>query len=130
MADQRRGSDDDNALPGSELRSEITALKFPEDVGELSEGAEKFEVQLEDLEHIVTRIDSGELSLEESIDAFERGVGLVRSLNRKLDEVERRVEVLMRGTGGDLKSVPHEGEAGPAANGGTTKKSDDEEVPF
>jgi len=65
--------------------------------GEQPEVGVKFEEQLENLESIVTRIDSGELSLEESIDAFERGVKLVRSLNHKLDEVERRVEVLKIG---------------------------------
>ena len=88
----------------------------------------KFEEQLENLESIVTRIDSGELSLEESIDAFERGVKLVRSLNHKLDEVERRVEVLTRGVGGDLKSSPYAGEADVADLGGAAKKEDD--VPF
>ena len=77
----------------------------------------------------MTQIDSGELSLEQSIDAFERGVGLVRSLNHKLDEVERRVEVLMRGAGGELKSTPYEGESGAADNGGMAEE-DDEDIPF
>ena len=63
----------------------------------------KFEDELGDLESIVTRIDSGELSLEEAITAFERGVGLVRSLNQRLDEAEGRVELLMRGAGGSLQ---------------------------
>jgi len=66
----------------------------------------KFEDELGALEAIVTDIDSGELSLEEAIGAFERGVGLVRSLNQRLDEAERRVELLMRGAGGGLKSAP------------------------
>ncbi len=105
--------------------------KIPlEDAAKSAEGAAKFEDQLENLEDIVTRIDSGELSLEESIEAFERGVGLVRSLNHKLDEVERRVEVLMRGTGGELRSTSYEGETGAADTGGSTKKADDDEVPF
>jgi exodeoxyribonuclease VII small subunit len=75
----------------------------------------KFEEQLGALEVIVTDIDSGELSLEEAISAFERGVGLVRSLNQRLDEAERRVESLMRGAGSSLKSVPLDlaGGAGP-----------------
>ena len=45
----------------------------------------KFEHELKELETVVARIDSGELSLEESIGAFERGVALVRSLNQKLE---------------------------------------------
>ena len=77
----------------------------------------KFEEELGDLEEIVGRIDSGELSLEESIAAFERGVALVRSLNHKLDEIERKVEVLIKTAQGELKSVPYEagaGDSGPA----------------
>ena len=65
----------------------------------------KFEDELKDLEGIVGQIDSGELSLEDSIAAFERGVGLVRSLNQKLDEVERKVELLMRNAQGELTCV-------------------------
>jgi exodeoxyribonuclease VII small subunit len=121
MANQRKRSDDDPVSGGPGPG---------EDIGGIPEGAAKFEDQLENLEAIVTRIDSGELSLEESIEAFERGVGLVRALNHKLDEVERRVEVLMRGAGGDLRSTPYAGETGAADNGGITKKGDDEEVPF
>ena len=70
----------------------------------------KFEDELADLEGIVSQIDSGELSLEESISAFERGVTLVRSLNQKLDEVERRVEVLIRDSRGELKRSPYQGD--------------------
>jgi exodeoxyribonuclease VII small subunit len=70
----------------------------------------KFEDELADLEAIVSQIDSGELSLEESITAFERGVALVRSLNQKLDEVERRVEVLIRDSRGELKKSPYQGD--------------------
>ena len=61
--------------------------------------AKKFEEELKNLEEVVGRIDSGELTLEESIAAFERGVALVRSLNRKLDEAERKVfEIARLGT--------------------------------
>jgi len=74
----------------------------------------KFEDELKDLEGIVGQIDSGELSLEDSITAFERGVGLVRSLNQKLDEVERKVELLMRNAQGELKSTPYDPAAAEA----------------
>jgi len=69
----------------------------------------KFEEELKDLEEIVGKIDSGELTLEDSIGAFERGVALVRSLNQKLDEIEKKVEVLSRNSQGDLKTAPYEG---------------------
>ena len=69
----------------------------------------KFEEELKDLEEIVGKIDSGELTLEDSIGAFERGVALVRSLNQKLDEIEKKVEVLSRNAQGDLRTTPAAG---------------------
>jgi len=71
----------------------------------------KFEDELKELEAIVARIDSGELSLEESIDAFERGIGLVRVLNHKLDEIEKKVEVLVRNAQGELRTTPYQNAA-------------------
>jgi exodeoxyribonuclease VII small subunit len=120
MANQRKYPDEETAR--------ANATERPENGLNQSENGAKFEDQLENLETIVSQIDSGELSLEESIDAFERGVRLVRSLNRKLDEVERRVEVLMRGADGALKTAPYEGEGGADETAGTTKKDDD--IPF
>ena len=58
-----------------------------------------FEEMLKGLEEIVDRLESGTLSLENSLAAFEQGVGLVRELTAKLDDVERRVEVLTREDG-------------------------------
>ena len=72
----------------------------------------KFEEELKDLEAIVNQIDSGELTLEESIGAFERGVALVKLLNRKLDEVERKVELLTRTAEGRLQSSSLDDELG------------------
>jgi exodeoxyribonuclease VII small subunit len=99
-----------------------------EAAGVRAEDSRKFEEELADLETIVTQIDSGDLSLEESIGAFERGVGLVRALNQKLDEVERRVEVLMRSAQGELRTTPYQGETGGKGNGGAGEDEDD--VPF
>jgi len=88
----------------------------------MAERPRKFEEDLKDLEAIVNRIDSGDLTLEESISAFERGVALVKALNAKLDEVERRVELLTRTAGGALQSAP--------LPEGNAKDSDDEDPPF
>lgn len=60
----------------------------------------KFEDALQDLEGVVEKLDSGTLSLEESLQAFEEGVALVRFLEEKLIEAEKRVEVLTRDNSG------------------------------
>ena len=60
----------------------------------------KFEDALQDLEGVVEKLDGGSLSLEASLQAFEEGVSLVRFLEEKLTEVEKRVEVLTRDNSG------------------------------
>jgi exodeoxyribonuclease VII small subunit len=87
----------------------------------------KFEDELKELEAIVSQIDSGELSLEESISAFERGVMLVKALNGKLDEVERKVELLTRSAGGELRAAPFEELPDEEPS---TSAEDDDETPF
>jgi exodeoxyribonuclease VII small subunit len=91
----------------------------------------KFEEELKDLEEIVGKIDSGELTLEDSIGAFERGVALVRSLNQKLDEIEKKVEVLSRNSQGDLRTTPYEGleEASSAAPARRENPASDRSAP-
>ena len=63
----------------------------------------KFEAALEDLEVVVEQLETGELSLEESLEAFEKGVGLVKYCNQKLDEVEKKVELLVKDKEGNLQ---------------------------
>ncbi len=57
---------------------------------------EKFETALKKLEDVVKRLEGGELSLDESIKAFEEGVKLAGFCSRKLDEAEQRVELLVK----------------------------------
>ncbi len=59
-----------------------------------------FEECLQSLENVVERIEGGELSLEDSLATFEEGVRLVQSCNRKLSDVERRIEVLTKDSDG------------------------------
>lgn len=53
-----------------------------------------FEHSLEELEQLVERMETGELSLEESLAAYERGVGLYRSCHQALEQAELRVRLL------------------------------------
>lgn len=56
----------------------------------------KFEKALEKLEGIVKKMEEGDLSLEESLAAFEEGIRLSRFCADRLDEAERRVDILLR----------------------------------
>lgn len=63
----------------------------------------KFESALEELEQVVEQLESAELSLEDSLSAFEKGVGLVRFCNQKLNEVEKKIEMLVKDKEGKLQ---------------------------
>jgi exodeoxyribonuclease VII small subunit len=64
---------------------------------------QKFESALEELEQVVEQLESGELSLEDSLSAFEKGIGLVRFCNDKLSEVEKKIEMLVKEKEGKLQ---------------------------
>lgn len=53
-----------------------------------------FEQSLEELERLVDRMEHGELSLEDSLTAYERGVGLYRQCQAALEQAELRVRLL------------------------------------
>jgi exodeoxyribonuclease VII small subunit len=61
-----------------------------------------FESGLKKLEAIVQRLDTGELSLEESLKIFEEGIDLVGLLTRKLDEAEKKIEMLTQADDGSI----------------------------
>ena len=60
------------------------------------ESEPRFEETFAELEAVVHRLEEGELPLEESLQAFERGMTLVRMLSERLAAIEQRVEVLVR----------------------------------
>jgi exodeoxyribonuclease VII small subunit len=68
----------------------------------------KFEDALAELENVVKRLEEGDVPLEESLAAFERGVSLVRLLHARLDSVQTRIEELTRGERGHLAVEPLE----------------------
>jgi exodeoxyribonuclease VII small subunit len=69
-----------------------------------------FEAQLATLERIVRELERGDLPLEQSLDLFEQGVRLSRECQERLNEAERRIEVLLRGGDGATIAVPFESE--------------------
>ena len=66
----------------------------------------RFEESFAELEALVHRLEEGELPLEDSLRAFERGMTLVRALSERLAAIEQRVEVLVRGADGTPQRRP------------------------
>ena len=67
---------------------------------------DKFEDALSRLEEIVHKMEAGDLSLDESLKAFEEGIKLIRLCTRKLEDAERRIDLLVKNEQGDPVVVP------------------------
>jgi len=83
----------------------------------LVEGAaEPYDALVARLEKVVGELEAGTLSLEQSIEKFAEGIRLAREASRKLDEAERRVEMLVKNEAGEAEAAPFEaeGEKGPS----------------
>lgn len=74
--------------------------------------APDFEHSLAELQTLVERLESGELSLEDSLTAFEQGIGLTRECQAALAQAEQKVQILLE-RDGELEQAPFD--ADPAA---------------
>jgi exodeoxyribonuclease VII small subunit len=94
---------------------------------------DRFEDALNKLEKIVSQLEEGDISLDESLKLFEEGIRLSRICNQKLDEVEKRVEILMKGDDGSMKAKPfvpsmNSGQALSVNSGQAPKASPDKTI--
>ena len=77
---------------------------------EKKEKAQSFEKALERLEEIAAAMESGELGLEKMVEAFEEGQKLVKLCSSKLNEVEKKIEMLVKKADGTVEAEPFAGE--------------------
>ena len=82
----------------------------------------EFEAALKRLETIVENLENGELSLEAALKQYEEGVRLADICSKRLTEAEKKVEVLMKSSGGKLKATAFEAEPGESTAKSKKKK--------
>lgn len=70
-----------------------------------------FETAMERLEHIVQQLESGDVPLEQAIELFQEGMLLSKNCSTKLEQVERKIEMLTE-QDGEWQRVPFQPEAG------------------
>jgi exodeoxyribonuclease VII small subunit len=68
-----------------------------------------FEASYKELESIVQQLEAGDLPLEKSLELYEQGVRLWRECHKRLDEAERRVEILLEGNDGNFNTAAFSG---------------------
>nr|WP_299245884.1 exodeoxyribonuclease VII small subunit [uncultured Halomonas sp.] len=79
-----------------------------------------FAATLERLEALVNQLESGDLSLEASLAAFEQGVTLTREAQRRLGEAELKVQTLVEQPDGSIDEIPFDDASSAASNSPTT----------
>jgi exodeoxyribonuclease VII small subunit len=65
-----------------------------------------FESALKSLEDIVAQLEAGDLTLDRALELFEEGIRISHFCNSKLEEAERKVEILTKTADGTIKEVP------------------------
>ena len=70
----------------------------------------EFEKAFQHLETIVKRLESEEMPLDESLQLFEEGIRLSRFCNQKLEEVEKKIELILADAKGQPRIEPFESE--------------------
>lgn len=86
-----------------------------------------YEKLIDELDGVVRQLEASELSLEESLVAFERGVKLAKAAEDRLDRAEQRVEVLLQG---DRKQPLPPQESGELPRSSGRGRGEPEDVPF
>jgi len=75
-------------------------------------GKKSFEEAINELEQIVKQIENGDLSLEESLDFFQKGVELSKYCTKRLDEIEKKISMLIENKEGIIEEKIVEEEIG------------------
>jgi exodeoxyribonuclease VII small subunit len=83
----------------------------------------KFEKGLEELEKIVSELESGELTLEDVLKRYEQGIKMSRLLQGRLEEATKKIEVLMKNADGSLKTQPLTLEGNEKKSASSSKKN-------
>lgn len=83
-----------------------------------------FDRVLQRLRTVVTQLETGQLSLEESLRVYEEGVALARRAHQVLDGAEKRVELLVRDSArnGELGAVPFEDDEAGDPHGSSERR--------
>ena len=67
---------------------------------------ETFENNLKELEGIVKTLESADISLDEMLELFEKGIKLTKSCTTQLENAEQKITVLMKSKDGDMTEAP------------------------
>jgi exodeoxyribonuclease VII small subunit len=85
----------------------------------------EFEKNFQELERIVHRLESEELPLDESLQLFEQGIRLSRFCHQRLEEVEKKIELILADAKGQPRVEPFEPETDGDGENADSAEADD-----
>ena len=65
-----------------------------------------YEQQLQQLETLIKQLENGDLSLDQTLAAYEQGIGLVRACQQQLEQAEQRIQLLTQDDSGAETLIP------------------------
>jgi len=65
-----------------------------------------YEELVKELEQIVRKLESGDITLNESMDLFSRGIALTKACQRQLDAIEKKITILIENPDGSVTEKP------------------------
>ncbi|WP_168170624.1 exodeoxyribonuclease VII small subunit [Salinicola sp. MH3R3-1] len=99
-------------MPDKMAEQDVTQTGSTDVAEDVSQDVAKdFAATLDQLETLVARLESGELTLEASLTAFERGIRLTRDAQQRLDSAELKVQALLEQGDGTLQAAPFDAQA-------------------
>jgi exodeoxyribonuclease VII small subunit len=69
----------------------------------MGKSSNSYEAAIEELEGIIEKMEKGEMTLDESVKFFQRGIELSKFCSKKLDEVERKITILLEKSDGETE---------------------------
>ncbi len=70
--------------------------------------SDKFEEEMKKLQELVEKLEKGDLPLEEAMECFSEGIRISQSCHKKLEEAEKKVDMLLKDQQGGWASAPFE----------------------
>ena len=75
----------------------------------MAENKDNFEKNLKELEEVVRALEGGNVTLDEMLTLFEKGIALTKSCTSQLDKAEQKINILIKGENGQITEKEFEG---------------------
>lgn len=75
----------------------------------MADNKENFEKNLKELEEVVRSLESSDVTLDEMLSLFEKGITLTKSCTSQLDKAEQKISILVKGENGEMREEAFEG---------------------